>query len=134
MKYFSVMHFDLFTSCFAFALLDDHDAPLAHLCPAAQGHEHRARFRGPAARALGSLLSTRLSAGGDEHGAALTVAEVIVNGHRLTAVLRHALWTQSHFEKYSTKTNKRLNENTKYNNHLNEAKLFQTSSFKSVSN
>lgn len=105
MKHFRVLNFDLFTASFAFALLNDHDAPFAHLCPAAQGHEHKSRFRGPAARARRSLLSTRLSAGGDEHRAALTVAEIIVNGHRLTAVLRYALRTEKRLEKYDSKTN-----------------------------
>lgn len=90
MNPFCVLNFDLFTASFAFALLNDHDAPLAHLCPAAQRHEHGARFGGSAARAVRSLRA-RLSTGGDEHGAALTVAEMIVNGHRLTAVLRYAL-------------------------------------------
>ncbi len=88
MKHFRVLNFDFFTACFAFALLDDHDAPLARLCPAAQGYEHRARSRGTASSALRSLQSTGLSAERDEHGAALTVAEVIVNRRRLTAVLR----------------------------------------------
>ncbi len=54
MKHFRVLNFDLFTACFAFALLNDHDAPLAHLCPAAQGYELRARFRGTASSALRS--------------------------------------------------------------------------------
>ncbi len=106
MKHFRVLNFDLFTACFAFALLNDHDAPLAHLCPAAQGYELRARFRGTASSALRSVLSTGLSAGRDEHGAALTVAEVIVNRHRLTAVLRYALRIESHFEKYVSRTSK----------------------------
>ncbi len=35
-----------------------------------------------------ALCSPRVSAERDEHGAALTIAEVIVNRRRLTAVLR----------------------------------------------
>jgi len=90
--HFCVLHCDLFTAGFALALLDDHYAPLAHLSPAAQRHAHGARFRGAAARARSSWC-TNLTTRRDEHGAALTEAEMIVNGHRLTAVLRYTLGT-----------------------------------------